>query len=279
MSDPITKAAVSAAAVTTIAEDAYKDLLSPALQNVGDTAGRTTQVALLPLRAILTVAESIEKSVEKKLSGIPKKKIQKPDTRVTLTAINSLYHAADDPDLRDMFANLIANSMISSGPTKTHPAFVYFVNELSAEDAKLIKYLARHARGSIRIVDIVAKDEEGHQRLIHANAALIDKKMNDIQVVRNLNIVVENLIRLRLAEKSRPDISRSNDYIMGMPSMNLFKRQESIITKKGEEIEWFERNIRLTDLGLEFAIAAVYPPGYRIGVCKGCGQKIIEKDK
>jgi hypothetical protein len=261
-----------------ITKEVYGDLARPSVEIIGKTAGRATNVALIPIRALLSVAESLEKAVNTKLASVAKSDLQSPDRRIALTSVNALLYAADDPQLRDMFANLIANSMLKEAQVNSHPAFVSIINELSSDDAKLIKFLARHYRGSMRLIDILAENKQGKKRLINPAAALIDDKMQDVSVVRNIELVTDNLHRLGILENSKPQQLKGDDEMkMGKPTADLLEAQQQILIAKEEKIVWYERRVRLTDLGLQFAVAAVCPPGYCIGICKGCGQKVVNK--
>lgn len=47
----------------------------------------------------------------------------------------------DNSELRDMYANLLANSMNSVVKDGVHPSFVEIIRQLSPDEAKILKYL------------------------------------------------------------------------------------------------------------------------------------------
>ena len=134
--------------------DLYDDALKPASQETGKTLAlipRTINAALVPLRQWIANKEynlaETEKLLAKKLEHVGEDKIVTPEAYVAVPAIQAISYAMDSEELRNLYANLLAKSMISDTKDLVHPSFVEIIKQLSPLDAKAInslKYLCQY---------------------------------------------------------------------------------------------------------------------------------------
>lgn len=124
----------------------YEDLLQPATKELGKglhTLSKTVHIALAPVSALVwsydKIRDFIESSVEKKLANVPIEEIVLPAPEVAVPIIEALRYTGHREELRDLFSNLLAKSMISMSAHTAHPAFVEIIKQLSPDEAKIIK--------------------------------------------------------------------------------------------------------------------------------------------
>lgn len=82
-----------------------------------------------------------KKVVEREISAIPESNRKEPRLSIIGPAIESSKYYIEEPIIREMFAKLIAADMDSRKERLVHPAFVDIVQQMSPNDAQLLKIL------------------------------------------------------------------------------------------------------------------------------------------
>ena len=148
-----------------IIPEVYKDLAKPAVKELGEVAGRTAKVLLSPIRGFLWGCEQIEQlivdGVNQRLENIPEEQRKTPDPEVAVPLIQSLSYTAQNPTLREMYLNLLANSMDKSMDRSVHPSFVELIKKMNTIDAKVFEILSF---------------EKGYQKAINPSIQVNDTK-------------------------------------------------------------------------------------------------------
>lgn len=88
--------------------------------------------------------------IEYKAQQIPPEHIQELDISIIGPALEASRFYIGEPDIRELFTNLIAASMNQAHNEQVHHAFVELIKMLSPKDAKLLNYL--HTSGDESIV-------------------------------------------------------------------------------------------------------------------------------
>lgn len=116
--------------------------------------------ALKPLSTTIWNYEKIEAEfipeLKEKLKDIPEQRIITPDLTVAGPAIEAIRFVGHKPELRELYANLLASSMDSEAATKAHPAFTDIIKQITPDEAKLIKYFSNNPR--LPIINIMAEE-------------------------------------------------------------------------------------------------------------------------
>ena len=124
-----------------VVPEVYKDIAKPAAQEVGNVAGRTAKALLAPLRGMLWGWEQIEKLIEEgvknRLDKIPENKRKSPEPEIAVPTIEALRYTAQNETLREMYLNLLGNSMDSRKENVVHPSFVELIKQMNSLDAKV----------------------------------------------------------------------------------------------------------------------------------------------
>lgn len=188
----------------------YQDVVQPAACQIGnalETVAKVIQVALAPLRALVwgfeQISSYLESRVSERLQSIPLDRIQTPPPRIAGPAIEALRFTAQEPDLREMYANLLATAMDSMTENKAHPAFVETIKQLSPLDARIFKLIASKRYTLQPLLDLIIYSkppdfEEGGVATVNSSISLLSKDTDHKLVAAS----IDNLIRLGLVSSS-----------------------------------------------------------------------------
>ncbi|WP_412160837.1 DUF4393 domain-containing protein [Curtobacterium flaccumfaciens] len=151
-----------------------------------------------------SVVEGIADDLARKLHDIPEEDLQPPKRSVAGPAFEGLGHVIDEPDLRELYLELLARAVDGKYAEAAHPSFVEVIRQLTSEEALLLRaYLSRMSgTGNFPIVTLQSTDQTG-QSIERLYSHLLDfRSTNTGEPVRNESIptYVDNWIRLGLVE-------------------------------------------------------------------------------
>jgi hypothetical protein len=242
-----------------ISKDVYNDAGKPIAKPAGELLGlvpRAIKAALSPVEKwVLQKEYNIEETkrlLEQKLEGISPDLIESPDPHIAVPALQYISYCMDNDELRDMYANLLANSMNKVVKKGVHPGFVEIIKQLSPDEARLLKQFKIET--IVPTITVRLKNEEGYGINSVKNFTNIGEKANCEQKM-DLNNYFDNLIRLGLLEKAemflrlKPeeyDALKRHPYIVSKISkMNLSKIEY-------KTIDYIYSYIAITDFGKTF---------------------------
>jgi len=190
---------------TEIVKTAYEDAFQPVAKETGKalgTLGKTVNVALSPLKAVVWGYDQIEafihKSVSEKLNskGVTEDQIVTPDPDIAVPAVEALRYSK----LKDEFANLLASAMNKATLDKAHPSFAEALKQMSLLDAKIIK--AIEPGKSYPILQIKHKNTQkpGSKTLATIYGGALAKLQ--LENFEKFPVAIDNLVRLGLVEKN-----------------------------------------------------------------------------
>lgn len=123
----------------------YRDLAAPGVRQVGkalDTIIETGCLALLPLRLANAKARDWEErtfaQIAQKLQDTAIDNVEPIRPEIGVPVLDALSKTAD-PDLREMFLNLLASAATKQDSKNCHPSFSHVISQLSPDEAKLIR--------------------------------------------------------------------------------------------------------------------------------------------
>ena len=197
-----------------IAKKAYEDGGKAVLKPTGELAGlvpRAIRAALLPVEKWILSREynleATKKMLDEKLEKVPAELIQSPEPFIAVPAIQYISYCMDNDELRDMYANLLANSMNAIIKNGVHPAFVEIIKQLSPDEAKLLRHV--YQAGTIPAIDICFRNEAGSGFTIYKNFSNIGNTAG-CENPDNISSYFDNLIRLGLLQQSSALSSLTN---------------------------------------------------------------------
>lgn len=208
-----------------VALEVYKDALQPSVKPIGEVLGfipRTIRLWLSGWEKWLMNGEAsvrmTAEAIEEKIKQIPEDKVVEPEAYVAVPAIQQLAYCQNNPDLRELYANLLVSSMNADKKWQVHPAFVDIIKQLSPDEARMINAVPNMKNYFLPLIDVkatskykVGNNTGGHQ-LIVTNFTTFG--FDVIENKENICNYVDNLVRLKLfdipptyhlTEKSRYD--------------------------------------------------------------------------
>lgn len=108
------KATIDAVTGLVKAVPVYQDTLQPAAKQIGqslETVTKTVNIALAPIKALVWGYEKIEEfistRVSEKLKNVAPENITTPKSEVAGPAVEALRYSGHNPNLRELYANLL----------------------------------------------------------------------------------------------------------------------------------------------------------------------------
>ncbi len=198
------KEVIEATTELTKAVPVYPDLIKPAAIELGkglETVAKSVNVALAPLSGLVwgydRIKSWLESSLTKQLKDVPNEKIITPDLHVVGPAVESLRFAANNENIRDMFAKLIATSMNKDVAESAHPTFVEILKQMSSDEAKIVPMFLNNTYHPYISIEIL-KEEYGRRAVLtHWSDLCLKAKCN---YPAYASAYIENLKRLGILE-------------------------------------------------------------------------------
>lgn len=255
--------------VAKTAKEIYEDGAKDTVQETGKV------ISLLPrlIHASLSKVEKwilnkeytikeTQKLLEYKLANFDPSKIEPPEAYVAVPAINALSYTYNCNELLDMYANLLASSMIKEKKWDVHPSYVEIIKQLSPDEAKLLKHIAsQKCENEFPLINIVMEKEMKD----HTEEYIVVKNYSDIGIgvcdlPENISRYIDNLARLNLIEIRELSKTSNFDYskIENSNYVNEFKSKTKL--KDGFYWSFDEFMFMITSFGKSFISICVLDP-------------------
>jgi len=244
---------------------------NPDVKAAGSELGRTALTltktinnALLPIAAVNFAFEKAHRyftdrfqaDFSEKATSVPPEQIVEPKASIAGPALQGLAFSHEEPNLKDMYLNLLVSSMDGRVANKTHPAFVEIIRQLSSEEAHIIKSIFGIGTGlSFSIVEIrlsAMPDQSWKlllKHLMNYNNTVTGEPLEN----PNMSAIVNNFVRLGLVEVDYNThlIGEENySWVPARPEFIQLVKQHESATKK---VTYQKGILSRTAFGLEFA--------------------------
>lgn len=241
----------------------YEDALQPAAKEVGtalQTVAKTIHVALAPLSMMVwgydRLRDYLERALSEKLKDVPPERIVTPDPSVAGPAVEALRFAAHHPDLREMYANLLARAMDAETTRLAHPAYVEILKQLSPDEAKLVARFAKeNAVSLIHINAVTAAGREHRYRNLSLAGAEAGCANPDMTPTYLDNLTRLGIIRIPYNQKLSGIRASEYDRLLALPACQSIIDSLTKETGKSPHVEMGMAII--TILGTQFALACL----------------------
>ena len=205
------------------------------------------------LPELLEKGEAPYEKLEEKLKNIPPEQIEAPEAYIAVPALQNISYCMDNDELRDMYANLLANSMTSIVKNGVHPGFVDIIKQLSPDEAKILRYFA--TKNVIPTITLRYENNDGSGSSVIKNFSNVGE-LTQCENQYTVNKYFDNLNRLGLVESSAV-MSSLTDKTLYEPlkkhSYIKTRIADSVVKKAGfEKYEIEEGYMSITDYGREF---------------------------
>jgi hypothetical protein len=229
------------------------------------TLAKSVNVVLLPLAAInfgydkakeyFSNKDKFEKDFSEKTSKILEDDIVDPKPSIAGPAMQGLAFSHEEPDLKEMYLNLLSNSMDRKKAASVHPAFVDVIKQLSGSEVSILNHFIKGVPNHPIVRIKLNQYKFGDERFIIIKSHVMntfETATHQPVVLENIDSYVENWIRLGIYSV---DYER---HIADTAAYNwIYERPEYKAVSAGEqESVDFEKGIMgLTAFGREFARA------------------------
>ena len=245
-----------------IAKELYEDAGKAVAKPTGDLVGlipRAIKAALSPvekwiLQREYNIAET-RKLLEQKLEAIPAELIEEPEPYIALPAIQSLSYSMDNDELREMYANLLANSMISTVKNGVHPGFVEVIKQLTPDEAKVLRYLF-NKKAYAPTITLRWENDNGEGVDVLKDFSNVGE-LAECESPYSVNLYINNLVRLGLLFHSGSYQKLTNDEIYAPIKEHEYLKQFTTIPDEMKDhgyttVQKKEGYAGLSDFGLSF---------------------------
>lgn len=110
--------------------------------------------------------ETYKMELEESIEKIPAEKRIEPSVQVTAQALENSKYCVESKDLRDMFTNLISNSMNIDYQQYVHPSFAEMIKQMSPIDGQILKIFKHGSSNGLPICDFRLSREKGYLTII-----------------------------------------------------------------------------------------------------------------
>ena len=242
-----------------VTKEVYADVGHPIAKPTGELVGlvpRAIRAALAPvekwvLEREYNVAET-KKLLEEKLKNIPPEQIEAPEVHIAVPALQYISYCMDNDELRDMYANLLANSMNKVVKNGVHPGFVEIIKQLCPDEAKFLKYMMHHNR--VPTIGINYKKDDGSEINVIKDFSLVPK-LSGCERINDSEKYIDNLVRLGLLQRSSlSSLSNKELYkdLKNDPYVTQFNVIEEAKKRGFDKCEFEEGYVDLTAYGKSF---------------------------
>ena len=238
-------------------KDIYEDGFKPATNSTGQLLGlipRAINAALTPLQKWILNKEynvkETEKLLEKKLEKLNPNLITPPEPHIAVPAIQSISYCMDNENLREMYANLLASSMIKDKQNDVHPSFVEIIKQLSPDEAKILKYLYQKKIEPIINLRRENKKQQGGISIIDYFSLIGEYSNCDFN--HRIPSYLENLERLKLIEidfMAYITTPGTYDFLITHPTITAYT---SITNDENYKYETMNGYTKMTNYGKNF---------------------------
>lgn len=291
---PVAK--VAASAVTKAVDDkddktALQELAaeSPNMKAAAESYARRVaikQAVLLrvyqPLALFLGVSRDyfdteFHEDMAKKLAEIPEEYLATPSPSVAIPAMQGLSYSLEEPNLKEMYLNLLATATDDRMKENAHPSFADIIKQLSPREASLLLDTLRS--GLLPVVRLMRTVEEGVSGVLMVNylLPLADTNTGEPAEEPSLPVWIDNWIRLRLIEVDYGQYLTDEDRYAWVEGRPEFVRLEQDDQRGKDGIDVGRGSLRATDFGARF-LAAVSYDGVSLDGAPGVVAESSERD-
>jgi len=185
--------------------EVYRDMLQPAARKLGEglaTVAEAVKIALAPLDAGIWGYEQIRQWLSLRVTQIHADRgttdIAPPPLSIAGPLVLHLVFAKDEPDLKELYASLLASAMDPSNSV-AHPAFVTIIQQLTSDEARILRYLASREEKWTCLTSSIA--DRGKKE------PSIERQFSDwcqeagVTCVQKSDAYLDNLVRLRVLSR------------------------------------------------------------------------------
>lgn len=263
--DPLKSAKDGVSLVTEIIKAAGDNpQVKEAATNLGQTAVTLTKTinnVLVPLAAINFAFDKartyfsgkFQQELAEKAATIPPEQLVEPKASVAGPTLQGLAFTHEEPNLKEMYLNLLATAMDGRKASIAHPAFVEIIKQLDSEDARLVRG-ALQSESAIPIVQIHRKpmNNKGYNVLVQHLLNLTNSATGAPVEDAGLPALIDNWIRLGLVHVAYDKFLSDPQHYSWVEQRPEFLRLSQASQPDEAKVEFQKGIMSRTELGKRF---------------------------
>lgn len=199
----------------------------------------------------LQALEDFKSSLETKVAAIPDENLVEPPLAIVGPALDASKYYFEEPELREMFANLISSSMDSEKATSVLPCFTEIIKQMSALDAQNLACFRNSNAGRFPLAEYRAQSKDRGYQIVQTNVFLanpneqdIAKQSVSIAALARLGLVTITYDRAFTDESFYEAFSNTPEFLALADALKRHAPDKTLISTSGE--------VYLTPLGQVF---------------------------
>jgi hypothetical protein len=157
-----------------------------------------------------------------KMVDVPESDIVAPQISVAAPAVQGLSYSLEEPDLKEMYLNLLAGASDKRRVAGAHPSFAEIIKQLSPEEARLLQVCLKHETVAIVQIRLEEEGQGGYSVILDNVVGLFNPTTGQPLHEPRLAVWIDNWERLGLV-RVRYDQwlvdPRAYDWVDGRPEM------------------------------------------------------------
>lgn len=117
----------------------YADIAQPSARHIGSALETLFKVGLSPIKMLdwgfEQSAEWLRNNIARRLEEIPEQYRNVPPNNISVPVITNIAMTSEQPELRNLYAELLLKAMDSRTSNLVHPSYVTLISQLSPEEA------------------------------------------------------------------------------------------------------------------------------------------------
>lgn len=244
------------------ANDTIKNLASGLSTNIGTTladcwflvfGGLTQKVAKKKMQYTYDL-KSFEKELSQNILHIPDSRLIEPDFQIATQSLDASKYCISVPELRHMFASLIANTMDKDFSNYVSPAFPNILRQMSSYDATLFNLLRNF--NCRPLVTYVKRGDGGFKTAIE-HITLVQEPFMDFEL-QSLSMSSLNLLGLIEFSYDKTAIGATDSYY-DLENSTYFQNLKRELENTTYHADIQKGICSLTPLGKAFAKVCLDP--------------------
>lgn len=199
-----------------------------------------------------TDKEQIIEIVQEVINNIPDEKRQAPNKRIFVPLIQQLSYSLDDEIIKTTYKQLLHSTMNKDKSNSIHPSFISIINELNADEIKILNSLPTLVGRPNPLINLRFKvsGQQGKGNTQVSNFS--DIGFGICEHPENIGSYIENLERLKLIEIPAFGTLLNKDIYNNLKNHILIKAIIEQNNIPGIVYEFDEKYFQLTQFGKNF---------------------------
>jgi hypothetical protein len=194
-----------------------------------------------------------------KVADIPEEHLATPSPSVAIPAMQGLSYAIEEPDLKEMYLNLLATATDERVKDNAHPSFAEIIKQLSPREATLLlEVLRQSVLPVVRLMLKAAVEDQGESTALSHLIEIENVETREPSEEPLLPVWIDNWIRLGLIDVDymrKLTAENRYDWVEGRPE---YIRLVGVDPRGKEGIRVAHGLLRVTDFGNRFVAAVSY---------------------